>query len=100
MFKQTVSKLLTIAGIGIITAATIYAEVGDFKNFLETSNLNAFSVFAVRFLTTINDYYYNKRDQGKHHKVVFDHVSRKLLRMIYYIQFIKLHFTSIRIIGK
>lgn len=34
LFKKTDSKLLTIPGLGIVTAATIYAEVGDFKNFL------------------------------------------------------------------
>lgn len=50
LFKQTDSKLLTIPGMGIITAATIYAEVGDFKNFPDPSKLIAFSGFDVRVI--------------------------------------------------
>jgi len=121
LFKKTDSKLLTIPGLGIITAATIYAEVGDFKNFSNPAKLIAFAGFdvriiqsgtqehydklvkhgssllrnaiwtyalpAVRFIPTINDYYHKKKSQGKHHKVILTHICRKLIRMIYYIEY-------------
>ena len=121
LFKQTDSKLLTIPGLGIITAATIYAEVGDFKNFSNPVKLIAFAGFdvrivqsgtqehygklvkhgssllrnaiwtyalpAVRFIPTFNDYYHKKKAQGKHHKVILSHICRKLIRMIYYIEY-------------
>lgn len=49
-FSQTDSKLTTIPGLGIITAATIYAEVGDFKNFSSPAKLIAFAGFDVRII--------------------------------------------------
>lgn len=121
LFNQTESKLLTIPGLGIITAATIYAEVGDIKNFSNPSKLIAFSGFdvriiqsgtqehygklvkhgssllrsalwsyalpAIRFIPTFNDYYHKKRAQGKHHKVILSHICRKLVRMIYHMEY-------------
>lgn len=121
LFKKTNSKLLTIPGLGTITAATIYAEVGDFKNFSTPAKLIAFAGFdvriiqsgteehygklvkhgssllrnaiwtyalpAVRFIPTINDYYHKKKVQGKHHKVILSHICRKLIRMIYHIEY-------------
>jgi transposase len=121
LFKKTDSKLLTIPGLGIITAATIYAEVGDFKNFSNPAKLIAFAGFdvrivqsgtqehygklvkhgssllrnaiwtyalpAIRFIPTVNDYYHKKKSQGKHHKVILSHICRKLIRMIYYIEY-------------
>jgi transposase len=121
LFKKTDSKLLTIPGLGVITAATIYAEVGDFKNFSNPAKLVAFAGFdvrivqsgtqehygklvkhgssllrnaiwtyalpAVRFIPTFNDYYHKKKAQGKHHKVILSHICRKLIRMIYYIEY-------------
>ena len=36
-------RLMTIPGIGIITASTICAEVGDFKNFQKPENLASFA---------------------------------------------------------
>jgi len=128
LYKQTDSKLLTIPGLGIITAATIYAEVGDFKNFSNPTKLIAFAGFdvriiqsgtqehygklvkhgssllrnaiwtyalpAVKFIPTINDYYHKKRSQGKHHKVVLTHICRKLIRMIYFIEYHNVSFDS------
>ena len=128
LYRQTDSKLLTIPGLGIITAATIYAEVGDFKNFSNPAKLIAFAGFdvriiqsgtqkhygrlvkhgssllrnaiwsyalpAVRFIPTINDYYHKKKAQGKHHKVILSHICRKLIRMIYHIEYHHVSFDS------
>lgn len=60
LFKQTDSKLLTIPGMGIITAATIYAEIGDFKNFSDPSKLIAFSGFDVRVIQSGTQEHYGK----------------------------------------
>lgn len=38
-----IKRLMTIPGVGIVTASTICAEVGDFKNFNKPKNLAAFS---------------------------------------------------------
>ncbi len=38
-----IKRLMTIPGVGIVTASTICAEVGDFKNFNKPENLAAFS---------------------------------------------------------
>lgn len=60
LFSKTNSKLLTIPGLGIITAATIYAEVGDFKNFSSPAKLIAFAGFDVRIIQSGTQEHYGK----------------------------------------
>ena len=60
LFSQTDSKLLTIPGLGIITAATIYAEVGHFKNFSNPAKLIAFAGFDVRIIQSGTQEHYGK----------------------------------------
>ena len=60
LFKLTDSKLLTIPGLGIITAATIYAEVGDFRNFSNPAKLIAFAGFDVRIIQSGTQEHYGK----------------------------------------
>lgn len=50
LFSKTNSKLSIIPGLGIIKAATIYAEVSDFKNFSSPAKLLAFAGFDVRII--------------------------------------------------
>lgn len=38
-----IKRLMTIPGVGIITASTICAEIGDFKNFKKPENLASFA---------------------------------------------------------
>ncbi|MDP2788978.1 MAG: IS110 family transposase [bacterium] len=38
-----IKRLMTIPGVGFVTASTIYAEVGDFKNFKKPDNLASFA---------------------------------------------------------
>lgn len=38
-----IKRLMTIPGVGLVTASTICAEVGDFKNFKKPDNLSAFA---------------------------------------------------------
>ncbi|MDY0276447.1 MAG: IS110 family transposase [Acholeplasma sp.] len=121
LYQQTDSKLSSIPGLGIISAATIYAEIGNIKNFsspeklishaglkmriIQSGTMNRtgklvkrgssllrktiwnYAFLSLRFLPTINDYYHKKKLEDKHHKVVLTHVCRKLLRMIYHIEF-------------
>lgn len=60
LFNQVDTKLLTIPGLGVITAATIYAEVGDFKNFSNPSKLVAFAGFDVRIIQSGTKEQYGK----------------------------------------
>ncbi len=121
LYQQVDSKLTTIPGMGVITAATIYAEIGDITKFPNPAKLIAFVGFDVsisqsglaehhghivkrgsgllrkaiwtfalpslRFLPVIHDYYHLKKSHGKHHKVALTHVCRKLIRMIYHIEY-------------
>lgn len=121
LFQLTDSKLSTIPGLGVIQAATLYAEIGDIKRFDSPSKLISYAglkvrimqsgqmdrtghlvkrgssllrktiwnyaFLSLRFIPTINDFYHKKRAEGKHHKVVLIHVCRKLLRMIYHLEF-------------
>lgn len=60
LYKQTDSKLLSIPGMGVITAATIYAEVGDFKNFSTPAKLTAFAGFDVRIIQSGTQEHFGK----------------------------------------
>ncbi|MGI6771835.1 MAG: IS110 family transposase [Acholeplasmataceae bacterium] len=40
----------------------------------------------IREVPVINDYYYKKKNEGKHRNVIFSSIARKLLRIIYYLE--------------
>jgi transposase len=126
LFSETNTKLTTIPGLGIIQAATIYAEIGDIHLFSNSQKLIAYVGFDVsisqsgisehhgkivkrgspllrkslwtyalpslRFIPALNDYYHKKKSEGKHHKVALTHVCRKLIRMIYHIEYNQIDF--------
>ena len=131
LFGEAKSKLTSIPGLGIIQAATIYAEIGDIHLFSNPQKLTAYVGFDVsisqsgisehfgkivkrgspllrkaiwtyalpslRFIPTINDYYHKKRFEGKHHKVALTHVCRKLIRIIYHIEYNQIDFDHTQI---
>ena len=120
IYHKSDSLIHTIPGIGIIPAATIYAEIGDINRFSNPGQLTAYagldvkisqsgtaerfgkivkrgssllrkkvymySLYSLRFIPQMHDYYHLKKSQNKHHKVVLTHISRKLLRIIFYIE--------------
>jgi transposase len=126
LFKEATTKLTTIPGLGIIQAATIYAEIGDIHFFSNPQKLIAYVGFDVsisqsgmsehhgkivkrgspllrkaiwtyalpslRFIPQLNDYYHKKKAEGKHHKVAITHVCRKLIRIIYHIEYNQVDF--------
>jgi transposase len=126
LYHKTNSVIHTIPGIGIVTAATIYAEISDIHRFSNPGQLIAyagldvritqsgsserlgkivkrgssllrkkvylFALHSLRFIPQMHDYYHLKKSQGKHHKVVLTHISRKLLRIIFYIETHKIQF--------
>lgn len=126
LFKEATTKLTTIPGLGIIQAATIYAEIGDIHLFSNPQKLVAYVGFDVsisqsgmsehhgkivkrgspllrkaiwtyalpslRFIPQLNDYYHKKKAEGKHHKVALTHVCRKLIRIIYHIEYNQVDF--------
>ncbi|MCF7931497.1 MAG: IS110 family transposase [Acholeplasmataceae bacterium] len=128
LFSETQSHLMTIPGLGIIRAATIYAEIGDIHLFSNPQKLIAYAGFDVsinqsgmsehhgkivkrgspllrkavwtyalsslRFIPTFHDYYHKKKSEGKHHKVALTHVCRKLIRMIYHIEYNQINFND------
>ena len=128
LFSNVETKLTSIPGLGIIQAATIYAEIGDIHRFSNPQKLIAFSGFdtsinqsgisehhgklvkhgspllrktiwvyalpALKFIPVFHDYYRKKRQEGKIHKVALTHVSRKLIRMIYHIEYHHIDFNN------
>lgn len=120
LYHKTDSLIHTIPGIGIIAAATIYAEIGDIHRFSNPGQLTAYagldvkisqsgtterfgkivkrgssllrkkvymySLHSLRFIPQMHDYYHLKKSQNKHHKVVLTHISRKLFRIIFFIE--------------
>ncbi len=114
------TKLTTIPGVSLMSAAIIIGEIGDIKRFSNSSKLTAYAgldiaiyqsgeqkfygklvkrgspllrktlwnlVFgSIRLIPQITEYYYKKRDEGKHHKVAYSAISRKLIRLIYFIE--------------
>ena len=126
LFNNVNTKLRTIPGLGIIQAATIYAEIGDIHLFSNPQKLIAYVGFDVsisqsgisehhgkivkrgspllrkaiwtyalpslRFIPQLNDYYHKKKAEGKHHKVALTHVCRKLIRIIYHIEYNQVDF--------
>ena len=126
LYHKSDSLIHTIPGIGIISAATIYAEIGDINRFSNPGQLTAYagldvkisqsgtterfgrivkrgssllrkkvylySLHALRFIPQMHDYYYLKKNQDKHHKVILTHISRKLLRIIFHMESNKVAF--------
>lgn len=126
LFSNVETKLTTIPGLGIIQAATIYAEIGDIRRFPNPQKLIAFAGLdtsinqsgisehhgklvkhgspllrktiwvyalpALKFMPVFHDYYRKKRQEGKIHKVALTHVCRKLIRIIYHIEYNQIDF--------
>ncbi len=114
------TKLTTIPGVSLMSAAIIIGEIGDISNFDSASKLVAYTGFdvaiyqsgeshtygrlvkrgspllrktiwnlvfgCIRLIPQITEYYYKKRAEGKHHKVAYSAISRKLIRLIYFIE--------------
>lgn|SRR5690554_184468 len=114
------TKLTTIPGVSLMSAAIILGEIGDINKFSSASKLVAYSGFdiaiyqsgeshtygrlvkrgspllrktiwnlvfgCIRLIPQITDFYYKKRAEGKHHKVAYSAISRKLIRLIYFIE--------------
>lgn len=131
LFSASESKLKSIPGLGMIQAATIYAEIGNIQLFSSSKKLIAYAGFdvsinqsgmseyhgklvkhgspllrkaiwtyalpALKFIPSIHDYYQMKKSQGKHHKVALTHVCRKLIRMIYFIEFNRVDYDDTKI---
>lgn len=89
LYEKTDSKLTTTPGLGVIQSGTMN-RIGKLvkrgSSLLRKTVCN-YAFLSLRFLPTINDNYHKKKFEGKHHKVVLTHVCRKLLRMIYHIEF-------------
>ena len=113
-------KLLSIPGIGVLSAAVIISEYSDFSLFKGPNQLLSFAgmepsisqsgtqsftghmvkrgsphlryvlmnvaVSMVAHNKVFSDYYYKKRNEGKHHRVALSHVVKKLLRIIYFLE--------------
>ena len=102
----------TIKGVGMVTAAGIASEIGNFNRFSNPSQITAFagldpsknnsgisqnksgkmvkhgSSYLRKYLMNsagtfyvfnpkISDFYWKKRNEGKHHRVALSHVARK-----------------------
>ena len=114
------TKIMTIPGIGTISAAVILAEYGSIHNFdnpaqmlsyaglepsITQSRTQTFSgrivkrgsrmlrqtlVQAAFYMLRVNpkfyDYYLKKKNAGKHHQVALIHLTRKLIRIIFYLE--------------
>ena len=97
--------MLTIPGIGELSAASILAEYGNIKNFSSPAKMLAFAGVEpsiiesgtlssngkmvkhgsghLRYSPTFYDYYLKKRSEGKCHRIALSHVCKKLIRIIY-----------------
>ena len=119
-------KIHTIKGIGILTAAGIASEIGNFDKFTNRNQILAFaglepskndsgehngsgkmvkhgSSYLRKYLMNvaetfyihnplISDFYWKKRNEGKHHNVALSHVARKLVNTIYTLEKHKVDF--------
>ena len=105
IIKELNPRMLSIPGLGEISAATILSEYGDIKNFSSPNKMLAFAGLEpsviesgtlqsngkmvkhgsghLRYSPTFYDYYLKKRSEGKCHRVALSHVSKKLIRVIY-----------------
>ena len=105
IIKELNPRMLTIPGIGELSAASILAEYGDIKNFSSPAKMLAFAGLEpsiiesgtlssngkmvkhgsghLRYSPTFYDYYLKKRSEGKCHRVALSHVCKKLIRIIY-----------------
>ena len=119
-------RIHTIKGIGLLTAAGIASEIGNFDKFTNRNQLLAFaglepsksdsgehmgagkmvkhgSSYLRKYLMntaetfyvhnpSISDFYWKKRNEGKHHNVALSHVARKLVNTIYTLEKHKVDF--------
>ena len=116
-YKTMNSHIHSIPGIGIISAAGIYSEIGEISKFNTADQLVAFagldvsryqsgesdvtgkmvkhgSSYLREYLMNVAEssllhnpslyeYYLNKRNEGKTHRVALSHVAKKLVRIIF-----------------
>ena len=119
-------KIHTIKGIGILTAAGIATEIGNFDAFITRNQILAYadlepskndsgehngngkmvkhgSSYLRKYLMnaaetfyiynpSISDFYWKKRNEGKHHRVALSHVARKLVNVIFTLEKHKVDF--------
>ena len=105
IIKELNPRMLSIPGLGEISAATILSEYGDIKNFSSPNKMLAFAGLEpsviesgtlqsngkmvkhgsghLRYSPTFYDYYLKKRSEGKCLRVALSHVCKKLIRVIY-----------------
>lgn len=87
---ETPSKLLAFAGLEPSTfqsgryTADNTPMVKRGSTYLRWALLNASRLVVMRD-STFSDYYWKKRDEGKHHNVALSHTARKLVRVIFHI---------------
>ena len=55
------------------------------SSYLRTYLMNSAETFYV-FNPSISDFYWKKRNEGKHHRVALSHVARKLINTIFYLE--------------
>ena len=124
-------RIHTIKGIGILSAAGIASEIGNFDKFTNRNQILAFaglepskndsgehtgigkmvkhgSSYLRKYLMTcaetfyvynpsMSDFYWKKRNEGKHHNVALSHVARKLVNTIYTLEKHKIDFDPLLI---
>lgn len=108
----------TIRGVGVLTAAGIASEIGNFSRFSTPRQIQAFaglepsrsdsgivvdktgkmvkhgSSYLRKYLMNsaetfyvhnpvISNFYWKKRNEGKHHRVALSHVARKLVNIVF-----------------
>ncbi len=130
IYKSLDYRIDTIRGVGILTAAGIASEIGNFNSFLTPNQILAFagldpskddsgivvgkigkmvkhgSSYLRKYLMTsaetfytfnpaISDFYWKKRNEGKHHNIALSHVARKLVNTIFSLEKHKVEFNPV-----
>ncbi|MBN3490117.1 IS110 family transposase [Acholeplasma equirhinis] len=114
------TRIQTIKGIGVISAAVIISEYGDISLFSNPSEMLSYagldstikqsgtmsstgklvkrgskylratliniSMMVMIYNPIFYDYYTKKKQEGKHHRVVLIHLSKKLVRVIHHLE--------------
>lgn len=83
------SAMLSYAGLepSIIQSGTIEKQGSMVKHgsgYLRETLMNVATSFMM-YNPTIYEYYHKKRNEGKHHRVALSHVTKKLVRIIFYL---------------
>ena len=55
------------------------------SSYLRTYLMNSAETFYF-YNPSISDFYWKKRNEGKHHRVALSHVARKLINTIFYLE--------------